>query len=59
MKKAEDVIRLFGSARPLLPLHGKYLCSGPDGWFVCEDLELARRVVNEYDNDDDWTITQM
>lgn len=38
---------------------GRYYCSGPQGDFVCDDLELARALVNAYDKQDDWTITDM
>lgn len=37
----------------------KYFCDGPQGHFYCDDLELARKLVNLIDNDDDWTITEL
>lgn len=36
---------------------GRYFCGGPEGHFFCDDLKLARDLVNEYDKGDDWTIT--
>lgn len=40
-------------------VRGRYLCDGPEGHFFCDDLKLARGLVNAYDKDDDWTITDM
>jgi hypothetical protein len=36
---------------------GRYFADGPQGWFVTDDLNLARALVNAYDKDEDWTIT--
>jgi len=38
---------------------GRYFCDGPEGHFFCDDLKLARDLVNGYDKDDDWTITDL
>lgn len=35
----------------------RYFCSGPQGVFWTDDLELARALVDAYDKDDDWTVT--
>lgn len=37
----------------------RYFCDGPQGHFFCDDLKLARDLVNAYDKDDDWTITDL
>jgi hypothetical protein len=38
---------------------GRYFCAGPQGHFYCDDLELARDLVDAYDKDEDWTITDL
>lgn len=50
-EKPTEVLRAFEPCR--------YFCDGPDGYFWCDDLELARRIVNAYDKDEDWTITDV
>lgn len=37
----------------------RYLAGGPQGSFFTNDLQLARDLVNLYDKDDDWTITDL
>jgi hypothetical protein len=37
----------------------RYFASGPQGHFFADDLQLARDLVNLYDKDDDWTITDL
>lgn len=43
-----------GAAEP-----GRYFAGGPQGHFFADDLQLARDLVNLYDKDDDWTITDL
>ncbi len=43
-----------GAAAP-----GRYFADGPQGHFFADDLQLARDLVNLYDKDDDWTITDL
>lgn len=38
---------------------GRYFAGGPQGHFFADDLQLARDLVNLYDKDDDWTITDL
>ncbi|QLQ28474.1 MAG: hypothetical protein HZT39_09605 [Pseudoxanthomonas sp.] len=38
---------------------GRYFADGPQGHFFADDLQLARDLVNLYDKDDDWTITDL
>lgn len=38
----------------------KYFCDGPEGHFYCDDLEMARKLVNMIElYEDDWTITEL
>lgn len=37
----------------------RYFCSGPQGAFWTDSLNLARALVNAFDWDDDWTVTDM
>lgn len=37
----------------------RYSADGPQGHFETNDLELARALVNAYDKNDDWTITDI
>lgn len=37
----------------------RYFCGGPEGHFFCNDLKLARDLVNAYDKADEWTITDL
>lgn len=37
----------------------RYFADGPQGSFFTNDLQLARDLVNLYDKDDDWTITDL
>ena len=39
--------------------HGRYFASGPEGCFYTEDMQLAEKIVNRIDQDDDWTITDL
>lgn len=41
------------------PNKSQYFCDGPEGHFYTNDLELARKLVNLIDKDDDWTITEI
>lgn len=38
---------------------GRYFADGPQGWFVTDNLELARALVSAYDKNDDWTVTDI
>jgi hypothetical protein len=38
---------------------GRYFADGPQGHFFADDLQLARDLVNLYDKNDDWTITDL
>lgn len=38
---------------------GRYFADGPQGHFFADDLQLARDLVNLYDKDEDWTITDL
>lgn len=48
---------LSQTARVAAP--GRYFADGPQGHFFADDLQLARDLVNLYDKDDDWTITDL
>lgn len=37
----------------------RYFADGPQGSFFTNNLQLARDLVNLYDKDDDWTITDL
>lgn len=40
--------------------NARYFCDGPEGHFYCDDLEMARKLVNMIElYDDDWTITEL
>lgn len=41
------------------PRYGRYFADGPQGHFFADDLKLARDLVNLYDKNDDWTITDL
>jgi len=54
--------RTAGNAKALILKgleNGRYFCAGPQGHFYCDDLDLARNIVDAYDKDDDWTITDL
>lgn len=55
---------LHALTRPTTPQPGeaprlRYFADGPQGSFFTNDLQLARDLVNLYDKDDDWTITDL
>ena len=37
----------------------RYWANGPQGSFYTDDLGLARRILDAYDNNEDWTITDL
>lgn len=60
LESAEGLIdRLTAERDAAVAKRGRYFCDGPEGHFFCDDLELARALVNTYDKDEDWTITDM
>ena len=62
-RNAESVVRkLHAALIDASPKGGsgcRYFCGGPEGHFFCDDLKLARDLVNAYDKGDDWTITDL
>lgn len=43
-----------------MSINPKYFCDGPEGHFFCDDLEMARKLVNMIElYDGDWTITEL
>ena len=54
-----DALLALIDASPKGGSRGRYFCDGPEGHFFCDDLKLARDLVNAYDKDDDWTITDL
>ena len=43
-----------------MPITPKYFCDGPEGHFFCDDLGMARKLVNMIElYDGDWTITEL
>ena len=41
---------------PELP---RFFADGPDGCFYTDDIGLARRILDVYDESEDWTITDL
>lgn len=37
----------------------RYMANGPQGTFYTDDLKLADALLRAYDEDDDWTVTEM
>lgn len=47
------------NSHPNEALRLRYFADGPQGSFFTNNLQLARDLVNLYDKDDDWTITDL
>lgn len=37
----------------------RIFASGPQGWFFTDRLQLARDLVNAFDKEGDWTVTDL
>lgn len=55
----ENALKLIDASPKGGSGRGRYFCDGPEGYFFCDDLQLARDLVNGYDTDEDWTITDL
>lgn len=59
---AEDRQRIVSMLAAAPTPHGeqwpaRYACNGPEGTFWTDDLALATAILQEYDTDEDWTVT--
>lgn len=59
IRQSNDLLQLIDASPKGGSRRGRYFCDGPGGHFFCDDLKLARDLVNGYDKDDDWTITDL
>ncbi|MDQ3038338.1 MAG: hypothetical protein M3R16_00820 [Pseudomonadota bacterium] len=57
----DAIAMLISAPRPVerAGVAWRYFADGPQGFFLANDLSLASQLVDAFDKDDDWTITDM
>lgn len=58
-KNTIEAVKKLTTPQPSEAPRLRYFADGPQGSFFTNDLQLARDLVNLYDKDDDWTITDL